>query len=200
MPLPPPPPRLQGEGEELSQDMLRGAHCGSALLPTLVCFFKWLSHWFVHNVLVTYPLPFLSLMQGDSGGPLMCRPPGASNHLHWYQVGVVSWGRSCGAVRAPGIYARVANYHSWIEATSAQAGRPFRVPQNPMSNAPAHESPPLVGLGIQSSTSHGPAHERPPLVDLGLDSGSHRRSVSLGMDRAILIAGVSLAWLHCGWG
>ena len=58
--------------------------------------------------------------QGDSGGPLTC-------YLYWdkknnikneytlrkVQVGVVSWGMSCGA-ETPGVYERVTGYYDWI--------------------------------------------------------------------------------------
>ncbi|XP_026550426.1 serine protease 55-like [Notechis scutatus] len=74
--------------------------------------------------------------QGDSGGPLMCLPPSHSGHgtpRRWYQVGIVSWGRSCAAPRSPGVYTQVSNFHSWLEQTSAHDGRPFRVPQIPAS-------------------------------------------------------------------
>uniref|UniRef100_A0A670ZQT5 Peptidase S1 domain-containing protein n=1 Tax=Pseudonaja textilis TaxID=8673 RepID=A0A670ZQT5_PSETE len=84
------------------------------------------------------PTPFSSFspLQGDSGGPLMCLPPSHSGHgtpRRWYQVGIVSWGRSCAAPRSPGVYTQVANFHSWLEQTSAHDGRPFRVPQIPAS-------------------------------------------------------------------
>lgn len=94
---------------------------------------------------MSQPLPdslLLSPLQGDSGGPLMCLPPSHSGHgspRRWYQVGIVSWGRSCAAPRSPGVYTRVSNYHSWLEQTSAHDGRPFRVPQIPVSPSPQHE-------------------------------------------------------------
>uniref|UniRef100_A0A3B4A9B8 trypsin n=1 Tax=Periophthalmus magnuspinnatus TaxID=409849 RepID=A0A3B4A9B8_9GOBI len=46
--------------------------------------------------------------QGDSGGPLVCRS----------QVfGLVSWGRSCGEARFPGVYTSVSEYRDWIKQT-----------------------------------------------------------------------------------
>ncbi|MDQ3609660.1 MAG: serine protease, partial [Actinomycetota bacterium] len=62
--------------------------------------------------------------QGDSGGPLMV--PDASGRLA--QVGVVSFGFSCGFPGSPGVYARVADtpLYSWI------AGRvPLAAPPGP---------------------------------------------------------------------
>ncbi|XP_003734614.4 serine protease 55 [Callithrix jacchus] len=62
--------------------------------------------------------------QGDSGGPLVCTPePGAK----WYQVGIISWGKSCGEKNTPGIYTSLANYNLWIEKVTQLEGRPFKV-------------------------------------------------------------------------
>ncbi|XP_023603736.1 mastin-like [Myotis lucifugus] len=47
--------------------------------------------------------------QGDSGGPLVCSWEGT-----WVQVGIVSWGNSCGHHDFPGVYARVMSFISWI--------------------------------------------------------------------------------------
>ncbi|XP_064150848.1 mastin-like [Loxodonta africana] len=47
--------------------------------------------------------------QGDSGSPLAC----IWNDT-WLQVGLVSWGDSCGHRFLPGVYARVMSYVSWI--------------------------------------------------------------------------------------
>jgi secreted trypsin-like serine protease len=49
--------------------------------------------------------------QGDSGGPLVV--PNADG-TSFTQVGVVSWGRSCGAA-LPGVYTRVAAFSDWID-------------------------------------------------------------------------------------
>ncbi|XP_017395940.1 serine protease 55 [Cebus imitator] len=62
--------------------------------------------------------------QGDSGGPLVCTPePGEK----WYQVGIISWGKSCGEKNTPGIYTSLANYNLWIEKVTQLEGRPFKV-------------------------------------------------------------------------
>uniref|UniRef100_A0A8C6Y521 Acrosin n=1 Tax=Naja naja TaxID=35670 RepID=A0A8C6Y521_NAJNA len=113
--------------------------------------------------------------QGDSGGPLMCLPPSHSGYgtpRRWYQVGIVSWGRSCAAARSPGVYTQVSNYHSWLEQTSAHDGRPFHVPQIPVSSSLQHEkqqsngggdSPSLVWREPQLSTLKSLRHQgRPP--------------------------------------
>ena len=50
--------------------------------------------------------------QGDSGGPLVCPQGGA-----YVLQGVISWGFSCGAANAPGVYTRVSAYVDWLKQT-----------------------------------------------------------------------------------
>ncbi|XP_028642955.1 serine protease 42 [Grammomys surdaster] len=54
--------------------------------------------------------------QGDSGGPLSCELDN-----RWVQVGVVSWGISCGRRGYPGVYTDVAFYSKWLIAVVNQA-------------------------------------------------------------------------------
>uniref|UniRef100_A0A8C3X651 Serine protease 55 n=1 Tax=Catagonus wagneri TaxID=51154 RepID=A0A8C3X651_9CETA len=60
--------------------------------------------------------------QGDSGGPLVCT---TQSDKRWYQVGIVSWGRSCGQKNSPGIYTLLENYTLWIKNVTEMEGRPF---------------------------------------------------------------------------
>uniref|UniRef100_A0A8D2AKA4 Peptidase S1 domain-containing protein n=1 Tax=Sciurus vulgaris TaxID=55149 RepID=A0A8D2AKA4_SCIVU len=61
--------------------------------------------------------------QGDSGGPLICHKK--NNKTIWYQLGIVSWGTSCGQKNVPGVYTKVTNYLLWIKGVTTKAGRPY---------------------------------------------------------------------------
>ncbi|XP_037380646.1 serine protease 55 [Talpa occidentalis] len=60
--------------------------------------------------------------QGDSGGPLACL---SVSDRRWYQVGIISWGRSCGQKDVPGIYTLLENYSSWVKKVAELEGRPL---------------------------------------------------------------------------
>uniref|UniRef100_A0A8D1CPV8 Peptidase S1 domain-containing protein n=1 Tax=Sus scrofa TaxID=9823 RepID=A0A8D1CPV8_PIG len=62
--------------------------------------------------------------QGDSGGPLACT---TQSDKRWYQVGIISWGRSCGQKNTPGIYTSLENYTVWIKNVTEMEGRPYSV-------------------------------------------------------------------------
>ncbi|CAK1594182.1 unnamed protein product [Parnassius mnemosyne] len=54
--------------------------------------------------------------QGDSGGPLM-QPIWNSKKFvtHFYQIGVVSYGKRCAEAGFPGVYTRVTHFVPWLE-------------------------------------------------------------------------------------
>ncbi|XP_073708658.1 serine protease 27-like [Garra rufa] len=47
--------------------------------------------------------------QGDSGGPMVIKQCSV-----WIQSGITSWGYGCADPKAPGVYARVSQYQTWI--------------------------------------------------------------------------------------
>jgi len=51
---------------------------------------------------------------GDSGGPLMYKNRNTGARGVWTQVGIVSFGGTCGNSSLPGVYVRVENYINWI--------------------------------------------------------------------------------------
>ncbi|XP_051720176.1 chymotrypsin-like protease CTRL-1 isoform X1 [Ctenopharyngodon idella] len=53
-----------------------------------------------------------SSCQGDSGGPLVCQTSGV-----WYQVGIVSWGKTNCNIDVPIVYTRVSYFRKWIDET-----------------------------------------------------------------------------------
>ncbi|XP_058144025.1 serine protease 55 isoform X1 [Dasypus novemcinctus] len=91
--------------------------------------------------------------QGDSGGPLVCTP---GPEARWYQVGIISWGKSCGERNTPGIYTQLANYHLWIANVTRLEGRPFSTKEP----APKEASAPPKGAArplASASRAPGPA-------------------------------------------
>ena len=54
--------------------------------------------------------------QGDSGGPLTYTTPSGND----VQMGVVSWGYGCADADAPGVYAKVSHFNSWIQSTTGE--------------------------------------------------------------------------------
>ncbi|KAL0868195.1 hypothetical protein ABMA27_007736 [Loxostege sticticalis] len=54
--------------------------------------------------------------QGDSGGPLMQPIWNTQDYsTHFYQIGVVSFGRKCAEAGFPGVYTRVTHFVPWLE-------------------------------------------------------------------------------------
>lgn len=56
--------------------------------------------------------------KGDGGSPLVC--PTMIELDQYFQAGIVSWGRGCGTVQVPGIYANVAVLRDWIDMKMAE--------------------------------------------------------------------------------
>jgi trypsin len=86
--------------------VLTQTQCGpyygtSQITPNMFCTFK----------------PNYDTCQGDSGGSVDYQNP--SNGL-WYNIGVTSFGAGCATQNYPGVYARVSNYLTWIEATTGE--------------------------------------------------------------------------------
>lgn len=67
---------------------------------------------------------------GDSGGPLVVL---AEEPKRFVQIGVVSWGDRCGRAGNPNVFARVASFTDWIEATMESHGSPAEMPEAPAS-------------------------------------------------------------------
>ncbi|TKC39025.1 hypothetical protein EI555_015994, partial [Monodon monoceros] len=55
-------------------------------------------------------------VEGDSGDPLVCQ-----YNTTWVQIGIVSWGVSCGPKISPGVYTDTAFYTKWLVAVVNQA-------------------------------------------------------------------------------
>nr|XP_033713469.1 serine protease 55 isoform X4 [Tursiops truncatus] len=86
--------------------------------------------------------------QGDSGGPLVCTTESGKK---WYQVGIISWGRSCGQKNVPGIYTLLENYHSWIKKVTELEGRPFSAEKtvaSPRQKSKSSQAPEFPGLWL----------------------------------------------------
>ena len=79
----------------LSVEECRDAY-GSKITKTQIC--------------AGYPWGGRDSCQGDSGGPLIVR----EGPFAYLLVGVVSWGRGCAELNAPGVYTRVAAHIDWI--------------------------------------------------------------------------------------
>ncbi|OXB52795.1 hypothetical protein ASZ78_006157 [Callipepla squamata] len=57
------------------------------------------------------PYHILQEARGDSGGPLVCKDKRAD---YFWLVGMTSWGRGCGRMHQPGVYASTQHFRHWI--------------------------------------------------------------------------------------
>lgn len=58
--------------------------------------------------------------KGDGGSPLVC--PTTVTAEQYVQAGVVSWGRGCGNMNTPAIYANIAALRDWIDSKMVDMG------------------------------------------------------------------------------
>uniref|UniRef100_A0A7E4V2X1 limulus clotting factor C n=1 Tax=Panagrellus redivivus TaxID=6233 RepID=A0A7E4V2X1_PANRE len=73
------------------------------------------SHWINKALHICAGKEGKDACQGDSGGPLVVESSGGP----WFQYGITSFGGKCGEKNQPGVFTRVSNFCSWIEATTA---------------------------------------------------------------------------------
>ncbi|XP_073708659.1 serine protease 27-like [Garra rufa] len=85
--------------------------------------------------------------QGDSGGPMVSKQCSV-----WVQSGVTSWGYGCADPNAPGVYARVSQYQSWITSHVGQ-NLPGFISFNPSSKCPSVSTASPVSTTSVTSTS-----------------------------------------------
>ncbi|XP_076153712.1 trypsin II-P29-like isoform X2 [Alosa pseudoharengus] len=76
--------------------------------------------------------------QGDSGGPMVSKQGSV-----WVQAGVVSFGIGCALADSPGVYARVSQYESWINA-QISSDQPGFVTFNTTSSSSRTTTAPLT--------------------------------------------------------
>ncbi|KAI5943448.1 Serine protease 55 [Manis javanica] len=112
--------------------------------------------------------------QGDSGGPLACT---TESGKIWYQVGITSWGRSCGQ-NTPGIYTLLENFSLWIKKyhTGRDSGFNLKAPGSspvddgyvdcirPMSRCKDADEV-IAKPGTQATHSRTDSHPRAKLND-----------------------------------
>lgn len=55
--------------------------------------------------------------KGDGGSPLIC--PTKDDSTRYEQIGIVSWGLTCGLLNTPGVYVNVAMFTEWIDKEMA---------------------------------------------------------------------------------
>uniref|UniRef100_A0A8C8SH90 Peptidase S1 domain-containing protein n=1 Tax=Pelusios castaneus TaxID=367368 RepID=A0A8C8SH90_9SAUR len=85
------------------------------IIPSDICnSFEWYAGMVNNNMFCAgFETGGIDSCQGDSGGPLVCYNPDASKY---YLIGITSFGFGCGRPKLPGIYVRVSQYKSWVNA------------------------------------------------------------------------------------
>lgn len=58
--------------------------------------------------------------KGDGGSPLICPVIGQTERYH--QIGIVSWGLTCGIANTPGVYVNVILFSEWIDNEMIKLG------------------------------------------------------------------------------
>jgi secreted trypsin-like serine protease len=87
--------------------------------------------------------------QGDSGGPLLTR----DDRGRYVQVGIISWGKSCGLPKSYGVNTRVAAFDKWIQSTAGLVTPPqvATVPLPRPAETPA--KPPEVSVATVAQST-----------------------------------------------
>ncbi|XP_058144988.1 serine protease 42 [Dasypus novemcinctus] len=98
--------------QEIDMQIIRHERCNPLLQKAM----KTSRNLVLEGMVCGYKDEGMDTCQGDSGGPLVCE----FNNT-WTQVGIVSWGYSCGVAGVPGVYTEVSFYKNWLVSVLSQA-------------------------------------------------------------------------------
>ncbi len=135
-----------GWGDTLAGSGLGSANLEQVMVPILDSAVPnqadWYNGWVLPNMFAAgYAEGGKDACQGDSGGPYMV-PDGSGSYV---LAGVVSWGVGCAQPRHPGVYTRLSNFRTWIDATMG-VGRPDGSARS--GGTTARVVPALDGAGV----------------------------------------------------